>query len=115
MPEHLNAALVYALNLRRFQHFPDKLIRLNVSIMLTGEDEGERYDFPTVSLPQLGAPGTCLIYSGSFVGLDLECQPELPYSLDISSQLADQRSDFTGQWKDKISNESFLNVCTNLS
>lgn len=65
--------------------------------MLTGEDEEECYDFPTVSQPRLGTLGTCLIYSGSFVGLDLECQLEQPNSLDISSQLADQWSDLVGQ------------------
>lgn len=53
-------------------------------------EESECYDFPTVSQPWLATLGTCLIYSGSFVGLDLECQLEQPYSLDISSQLAEQ-------------------------
>ena len=73
---------------------------------------GECSDFPTVSQPQLRTLGTCLIYSGSFVGLDLECQLERPYSLDISSQLADQWSDLAAQCKDKISSMSrfFMSV-----
>ncbi len=63
-------------------------------------------DFPTVSQPWLATLGTCLIYSGSFVGLDLECQLEQPYSLDISSQLAEQWPNLVGQCKDKISSMS---------
>lgn len=41
----------------------------------------ENADFPTVSQLWLGTLGTCLIYSGSFVELDLECQLEQPYKL----------------------------------
>lgn len=37
--------------------------------------------------------GACLIYSHTYAGLDLECQLEQPYSLDISSQLAEQWPD----------------------
>lgn len=60
--------------------------------------------------------GTCLIYSGSFVGLDLEYQPEQTYSLDISSQLAEQWSDLVGQCKDMISSMSrfFMSVLISL-
>lgn len=65
--------------------------------MLTGEDEGAASNFPTASQSCVGTRGTCLIYSGSFVGLDLECQLERSNSSDISSQLADQWFDLASQ------------------
>lgn len=59
--------------------------------MLTGEDEGEVTDFPTASAsPHTGTVGTRLIYSVSFVRLDLGCQFERSSGSDISRQLADQ-------------------------
>lgn len=78
--------------------------------------ESECYDFPTVSQPRFATLGTCLIYSGSFVELDLECQPEQPYSFDISGQLDEQWPDFVGQCKDMISLMSrfFMSVLISL-
>lgn len=73
------------------------------------------HSFSASSL-RLDTLGTCLIYSGSFVGLDLECQPEQTYSSDISSQLAEQSSDLVGLCKDMIPSMSpfFMSVLISL-